>query len=251
MSQPTGVDGSARRAVPLLDVLLRIRRETQHRPTGPYSYIGDGDVKDLDCFISGYLLGLEALGVEPGGDALFNEWLIRVKRAFPSEGWGAAYLREFGGDSARALRKYLDFVAEFRSLPPEVLATIAWRADEEHPSRRTASWTPTRTPASTLDLLLEIRGAGRPGLYIGDVEPGRLANLIRGYRRCLELAGIEDPEYGSFEHWLLATKDIHSTRGGEQALQKASGDDPEKAVRQFLDFAAEFRTSNRRSCGAG
>ena len=54
----------------------------------------------------------------------FGEWLFRIKKAWPGQGWEKAYLEEFHGDQERALLKYLDFVAEFHALPPEALASI-------------------------------------------------------------------------------------------------------------------------------
>jgi hypothetical protein len=230
------------RAVSLLDVLLRIRQDMQARATGPYLYIGEVDVNILDCFTVGYYKGLSALGIEEGSDSLFGEWLFAAKKAWPSEGWGAAYLRECGGDHVRAFRKYLDFVAEFRSLSPEALAAIPWYAGGEHPSRRTASWAPTRQPAPTLDLLLEIRGSGRTGIYIGPVEVERMAKFIAGYQLCLSLAGFGDEEYPRFEHWLRQKKDISPGGSWPQVLLRECSGDQEQAVQKFLDSAAEFRS---------
>lgn len=242
MVQTPKPQSSRKRAISLLDVLLQIRQDMQGRAAGPYLYIGEVDVNTLDCFDVGYLQGLRALGVEQGSDSLFGEWLFAVKKAWPGEGWGAAYLRECGGDHVRAFRKYLDFVAEFRSLPPEALATIPWYAGGEHPSSRTASWVPTQPPAPTLDLLLEIRHSGRMGTYIGPVEVERMAKLIAGYQLCLTLAGAEDEEYPRFEHWLQSTKDISPGRSWPWVLLRQCGGDHEQAVQKFLDYAAEFRS---------
>ena len=49
-------------------------------------------------------------------DQEFNDfmvWLRDVKREWPVEGWVKKYLRELGGDHEAAIKKFLDFVAEF------------------------------------------------------------------------------------------------------------------------------------------
>jgi hypothetical protein len=234
-------------AVPLLDVLMTLREDMTARGRGPYQYIGMPDVDHVTGFIVGYGEGLHNLGVEVGTDALFRDWLRDVKKELPGQGWAAAYLVEFQGDQDRALRKYLDFVAEFRDLPPQFLATLRWPYQGQHPTLRTPSWTFSRPPPTTLDVLLNIRqevGAvpGRLGMFIGTIDVRRMAGFVDGYRLCLALAGARDEEYSRFERWLHEEKSLPA---GQQwpgpFLQACQGDD-EQAIHRLLGFAAEFRS---------
>lgn len=237
----------AKPAVSLRDVLLQIRQDMQGRTVGPYLYIGMPDVDWVECFVVGYLDCLHRLGIESGADGLFGEWLCDVKKAWPGQGWAAAYLEEFHGDQERALRKYLDYVAEFRALSPEALAAIPWHFQGVHPALRTPSWIPTHPPKPTLDMLLEVRREigdvpGRIGLFIGIADVRRMAGFIDGYRLCLSLAGARDEEYVRFERWLQEEKGF--PKGSERALPllRACQGDAEQSIRQFLGYAVEFRS---------
>jgi hypothetical protein len=248
MTRPQGISSSERQAVPLLDVLLRIRQDMQQRRVGPYLYVGMPDVDWVATFIGGYGACLHGMGVHEGSDEAFGEWLRDVKKAWPGEGWEVAYAREFGGDPERALRKYLDFVAEFRALSPEALASIPYYGEGAHPSSRKPSLRLTRPPPTTLDFLLEIRRRvgevqGRLGMYLGDITLRRMAGLLAGYRLCLALAGVEDEEYTRFEQWLQRAKDVPPGQTWEEALLQTCGGDPERAIRQLLAYAAEFRAA--------
>jgi hypothetical protein len=234
-------------AVPLHDVLLRIHRDTRERSRGPYCYIGPAEVGRLACFVLGYLEGLRALGVDEGGDALFGEWLRDVRHEWPEAGWDAGYLEEFSGDHERALRKYLELVAEFHALPPEALSAIPWHGPGAHPASRTPMLTPSRPPASTLDFLRTLHREvgdtpGRLGLFIGPIEVKRMAGLIDGYRLCLALAGARDEEYARFEHWLQQEKVLAPGQGWEVSLLQAYGGDHERAIHALLGFAEAFRS---------
>ena len=233
-------------AMPLLDVLLRIRQDIRARTGGPYQYIGMPHVDGVACFIDGYSECLHALGVEPGADALFRDWLRDVKKALPGQGWDAAYLEDFQGDHSRAVLKYLDYVAEFRALPNESLASIPWVFQGEHPAARRASWVPTRPPTPTLDFLLEIRREigdvpGRMGLFIGHPDVRRMAGLIDGYRLCLALAGARDEEYARFELWLHDVRGLPAGETWPQVYLQACQGDAEQAIRRLLLDAAAFR----------
>jgi hypothetical protein len=233
-------------AVPLLDVLLRIRQDMRGRTAGPYLYIGKPDVDRMECFVVGYGECLHSLGVEKGTDSLFRDWLRDVKKALPGQGWGKAYLEESHGDQDRALLKYLDFVAEFRALPPEALASIKWHYRGEHPAIRVPSWTPVHPPKPMLDMLLEIRREigdvpGRIGMFIGDADVRRMAGFIDGYRLCLALAGARDEEYARFERWLQEEKALPPGQEWTLPLLQACQGDSEQAIRRLLEYAAEFR----------
>ena len=228
--------------VPLLDLLLRIREDMMARPAGPYRYIGMPDVDRMMGFILGYQEVLGALDVEEGPDALFGSWLRDIKHAWPGEGWEVAYLRECEGEQTAALRKYLDAVAEFRTLSPETLASLPWRdAKDIQLATRAARWMPTRGPSHTLDFLLEIRRDGRLALFIGPIEVRRMEGLIAGYRLGLALVGARDEEYVRFERWLHERKEVPDGQEWPSSLLATYQGDPERAIRQLLEFAAEFR----------
>ncbi len=244
MPEPT----SLKPAVRMLDLLLRIREDMNSRPAGPYRYIGFPDVDWMVCFNLGYLEVLTALGIDEGADRLFGEWFRDVKQAWPGEGWEVAYLRDCDGDQTRALRKYLDYVAEFRTVPAQTLAAISWMHPEDSQlATRVPQLQPTRVPPPTLDFLLEIRREigdteGRVGLFIGHVRVNRMAALIAGYRLCLGLVGARDEEYVRFERWLHDEKGLPEREDWPQPFLDASGGDPERAIRRLLEFAAEFRS---------
>ena len=237
----------AKPVVRLKDMLLRIREDMRSHTSGPYLYIGMPDVGRMVCFIGGYGQCLRAFGVDEGPDVLFGEWLFSIKKAFPGQGWDNAYLEEFQGDHQRALLKYLDFVAEFRALPPEALASIPWHSKGEHPSTRVPSLIPVHPPRPTLDMLLEVRQVigdtpGRLGLFIGPIEVKRMAGFIDGYRLCLALAGARDEEYPRFERWLQEEKGVPPGQEWTQPLLQACQGDAEQAIRRLLAYVVEFRS---------
>ena len=93
-------------AVPLLDILLRLRQDMATRPAGPYQYIGMPDVDWVMGFILGYREVLHALGVEQGPDVLFGPWLRDVRHArtrkLQNRGFSCRHL----GKMSRSLLKY-------------------------------------------------------------------------------------------------------------------------------------------------
>lgn len=208
-----------------VELLLRVREDMQARKSGPYVYVGIP----------------EALGFSPGQDGLFGDWLRDVKKAWPGEGWAAAYLRKSGGDHALALRKYVDFAAEFRNLSPEQLGAIPWGAEERKLLGQAPSLQLVSSPVLSLDELLEMRRTGRIGLYIGSARVERLAGYIDGYRLGLSLTGLEDEEYSRFERWLRDSGRVPGGDTWEAALLQAAHGEHEAAIHRFLDGAAEFR----------
>jgi hypothetical protein len=225
----------------LVDLLLRIRQDMQARQAGPYIYIGMPDVDRVECFLVGYACGAGALGFDPGQDGLFGDWLRDVKKAWPGEGWAAAYLREFDGDHTRALRKYVGSAAEFRSLSPAALAAIPWGAEERKRLGQAPSLQPSQPPRLSLDELLEIRRVDRIGLYIGYARVTRLAGYMDGYRLGLSFAGLKDEEYPRFERWLQDTGRVPPGGTWEEPFLQAAGGEHEAAIHLFLDCAADFR----------
>ena len=243
MSPQTGV----KPAIPMKDMLLRIREDMRSRTSGPYLYISMPDVGRVRCFIGGYGECLRAFGVEEGPDDLFGQWMFNVKQAFPAQGWDNGYLEEFHGDHRRAVLKYLDFVAEFRALPLEALTSIEWNGGGEHPSVRVPSLVPVHPPKPTLDMLLEVRQEigdrqGRLFLFIGPIEVKRMAGFIDGYRLCLALASARDEEYPRFERWLHAEKGVPAGQDWTLPFLESCEGDAERAIRWLLECAVEFRS---------
>jgi hypothetical protein len=225
-----------------VDVLLQIRSDMQTRQSPPYLYLGIPNTGRVRCFTVGYWHCTYHLGMDEGQDHLFDLWLDKVKKAWPPEGWAAAYLRECDGDHTRAVRKYLDYVAEFRSLSPEELAAMPLQGDERSLLGRAPSLQPTQRLVLTLDELLEIRRVGRILMYIGEARVERMAGYIDGYRLCLSLAGLKDEEYPRFERWLQDTGRVSPGHTWEDAFLQATHGDHEAAIHRLLDCTAEFRT---------
>ena len=97
----------------LLDYLLRIRKDLL---TGRLAmHLGEPRVELMQGFITGYNACMVSNGIADAEYGQFREWL-REKAEFPPEGWAAKYLRDCHGDHEQAIRKYLDFVAEFVAL---------------------------------------------------------------------------------------------------------------------------------------
>ncbi|EPX64084.1 hypothetical protein D187_005217 [Cystobacter fuscus DSM 2262] len=244
-SSPTGL----KPAVPLLELLLRIREDMEARLVGPYRYIGMPDVDWVNCFRGGYGACLHSMDVDEGPDLLFGTWFRDIKRAWPAEGWESVYLSECGGDQTRALRKFLDYVAEFRALSPEALAALPWNDPEcDQLATSTPRLTPARMPATTLDFLMEIRqrigdSVGRLFMFIGPITVRRMEGLIAGYRLCLGLVGARDEEYVRFERWLQDEKGVPVGQEWAQPFLAACQGDHEQAIRRLLGYAAEFRSA--------
>jgi hypothetical protein len=104
---------ASRPQVYLLDYLMRLRQE---KTRGLLLDMGEINVARMSAFINGYLSCEDANGIEDEEYCLFHKWLRDVKQEFPTEGWDVKYLRDCDGDHERAIRKFLDFVAEFVAL---------------------------------------------------------------------------------------------------------------------------------------
>jgi hypothetical protein len=76
-------------------------------------HLGEAKVDVMEGFIAGYLACLGDQGISDTEYGEFREWLRSEKAEFPQEGWAAKYLRDCHGDHDAAIRKLLDFVAEF------------------------------------------------------------------------------------------------------------------------------------------
>lgn len=102
-----------RHHVYLLDYLMRLREE---KTRGLLLNMGEVNVIRMVAFIDGYRACLRANGIKDEEYVRFHDWLRDVKQEMPTEGWDAKYLRDCDGDHERAIRKFLDFVAEFVAL---------------------------------------------------------------------------------------------------------------------------------------
>jgi hypothetical protein len=99
--------------VPLLDYLLRMRNDLLVGRFG--MHLGEPHVERMQGFITGYNACMVSNGTVDAEYGRFREWL-RERGEFPPEGWAAKYLRDCHSDHEQAIRKYLDFVAEFVAL---------------------------------------------------------------------------------------------------------------------------------------
>ncbi len=100
-----------------LDVLLRLRQDMMQGQ--PFIHLREASAECLETFVEGCHACLLANGLTDEDYGRFFEWLRDVRQELPGEGWPAKYLRDGHGDHAQAIRKYLDFVAEFAALQGE------------------------------------------------------------------------------------------------------------------------------------
>lgn len=103
------------RAVSTLDLLLFIQRRMSEGLTLEM-FLGAVDAHAMRAFIEGSSMALQYNGLSDQGFEEFVVWLRDVKKEWPVEGWVKKYLRESGGDHEAAIRKFLDFAAEFASI---------------------------------------------------------------------------------------------------------------------------------------
>ena len=106
-------DPATPRHVYMLDYLMGMRQNMQRQLL---LCMGDINVHQMRTFVDGYRQCQLANGITDDEYDRFSLWLRDVKHEFPGEGWDAKYLRDCDGDHERAIRKYLDFVAEFVAL---------------------------------------------------------------------------------------------------------------------------------------
>jgi hypothetical protein len=111
--QKTSPDLPSRGHVYLLDYLMRLRQE---KTRGLLLDMGEVNVTRMVAFIDGYLSCEDANDIPDEEYVRFHKWLREVKHELPTEGWDVKYLRDCDGDHERAIRKFLDFVAEFVAL---------------------------------------------------------------------------------------------------------------------------------------
>ncbi len=97
----------------MLEYLMGLREPLQRQML---LHVGDINIHRLAAFVSGYRACQSTNGLVDEEYIRFRDWLRDVKQEFPGEGWDEKYLRDCEGDHERAIRKFLDFVAEFVAL---------------------------------------------------------------------------------------------------------------------------------------
>lgn len=100
----------------LIDELLLMRREFIVDPQRLCVHLGELNIYLFEGFLAGYRACQGSHGIEDEEYNRFRKWLRDVKEEFPTEGWRAKYLRDCGNDHVRAIRKFLDFAAEFHAI---------------------------------------------------------------------------------------------------------------------------------------
>jgi hypothetical protein len=114
MSEENTSSGQApHRHIYMLDYLMRLRQE---KTRGLLLDMGDINITRMMAFVDGYRTCQSVNGLKDEEYIRFRDWLRDVKHEFPTEGWDVKYLRDCDGDHERAIRKFLDFAAEFVAL---------------------------------------------------------------------------------------------------------------------------------------
>jgi hypothetical protein len=101
---------------PTLDLLLEVRREIGSVQGRLAMFIGTIDVRRMAGFIDGYRLCLGLAGARDEEYARFERWLHEDKALPAGQDWPRSFLGACQGDHEQAIRRLLEFVAEFRSV---------------------------------------------------------------------------------------------------------------------------------------
>jgi len=99
----------------LLDVLLEVRANYDERISF-LPYIGEPSVERLLGFVYGYAVACFHHNIRDSRADEFFLWLRDVKKEFPGQGWHLKFLHDCQGNEKEAVRKLLDFAAEFAAL---------------------------------------------------------------------------------------------------------------------------------------
>ncbi len=100
------------RVVSTVDLLMFVREKVNEGMTLEM-FLGSINAHAMRAFIEGSSMTLRCNGLPNQDFKDFVVWLRDVKQEWPCEGWVAKYLRDLGGDHEAAIKKFLDFVAEF------------------------------------------------------------------------------------------------------------------------------------------
>jgi hypothetical protein len=211
-----------------LDALLRVRQDMILERL--FIHIGDALIERLAGYAEGYRACMRENRLPDDSYERFRGWLRHTKQKPPVEENPARYLQEGLGDPERAIRKYLDLVADF----------IA-----SHPEESKPRLLPERAgkPTALLPYLLQIRQdmqQGRLHAHLGDVNAERFNTFVDGYNACLEYNGLSDEEYAHFRDWLRDVKQEIPAEGWPAGYLRDCQGDHARAIRKYLDFVAEF-----------
>ncbi|MDC0710235.1 hypothetical protein POL68_17290 [Stigmatella sp. ncwal1] len=215
-----------------LSYLLRIRSDMQRRRLR--MYIGDIRVERLACFIDGYRACLRANGSESDEYERFTDWRRDIKQDASGRDWPAEYLLNCHGDHEKAIRKYLDLVAEFIAVK-DVAATLQGRDAEATAGRA--------SDAGTLDVLCRVRQEliqGQLAVPLCEASAECFETFVEGCHACLLANGFADDEYGHFFEWLRDVKQEMPGEGWPAKFLRDCHGDHAQAIRKYLDFVAEF-----------
>ncbi|WP_225411917.1 hypothetical protein [Stigmatella hybrida] len=101
------------RIVYTIDLLLFLREQVR-KGVILDMFMGSTHTHALNAFIAGSEQALRHNGFPDREYSEFVAWLRDAKKDYPCEGWAVKYLRDCGGDHLAAIKKFLEFVAEFR-----------------------------------------------------------------------------------------------------------------------------------------
>jgi hypothetical protein len=234
MTESMGERGeSMRKPVGTLEYLLRIREDLK-RPGRVFIHFGDIRINGFEGFVEGYRACMRDNGLPDDGYPAFLRWSREVKPHAVEPDWTVRFLRDSQGSHEDAIRKYLDLVAEFATP----------RVDEEEGRRAIGG----SRRSGTFDALLRLHQGLEQGSWNmpgegEDVE--RFAAFVDGYDACRMANGIADERYRSFFDWLRDDKHELPGEGWPAKYLRDCGGDHPRAIRKYLDLAAEFAALQR------
>jgi hypothetical protein len=221
------------RPVGTLEYLLRIR-EDMKRPGRVFIHFGDIRINRFEGFVEGYRACMRDNGLPDDGYSDFPRWLREVERQVVEPDGLAGLPRDSQGNHEDAIRKYLELVAEFASLRVDEGEGRPGAAGSRH--------------SGTFDALLRLHQELEQGRWRmpgegKDVE--RFAAFVDGYNACRMANGIADERYRGFFDWLRDDRHELPGEGWPAKYLRDCGGDHPRAIRKYLEFAAEFAALQR------
>ena len=225
MSTEEGRAPAKGRCVSVLRELMELRAQVLRAGVSPP---GLHRFEELVAYMEGYLKCCDRNGLDDDVFGDFRDWLRDVRGALP-EGWTRSYVETSGGDHQTAMRRFLDFVAEYLSL-------------REHKAGSMPQGLPApEHQVSILEVLVDYREKVRLGyplwFYFGAETLATLVAFIQGYVRCRERNGFPDTRWLAFTRWLEADRHMSVERWVEQLLADSQGEQP-TAMMRLLDIVA-------------
>jgi hypothetical protein len=238
---------SPRPFIRILDELMEMRaRGTQGQLFR--DLFGAERFQDMSSFFGGFGWCCGRNGIPDDEYGVFIEWLRDTREEFP-EGWPDYYVAVCDGDHEKAMRRWLEFVAEFRELRRRHPEPLPPPPPEDPPPP------PPSTPEryySLLDRMMEAHARAQRGaplwLCCGTQTLPALAAHIRGFLRCCERNGFPDIRWLAFTRWLARARGLQPDTWVQRILQDV-GDDHEKAMMRVLTLAFEYVHEYERASG--